>query len=370
MSNNNKRIRILGIRGIPAKHGGFETFAQYLSRFLVGHDWHVTVYCQEQGREKPYTDSWEGVDLVHVPVRYSGSKGSILFDWWTTKDAARSGELILTLGYNTAVFCLLYRIKKAKNIINMDGIEWKREKWSFLARTWFYTNDWCGCLLGNHLVADHPEIANYLKKKVSSKKITVIPYGADQIGHGDSTLLEKYNLRPKEYSIVIARPEPENSILEIVQAFSQKKREHTLVILGEYLPDSNDYHKSVRESASDEVRFIGAIYDTQIVQTLRYFASLYIHGHQVGGTNPSLVEALGAGNPVLAHDNKFNRWVAGPNESFFDSMNDCSEKLTFLLNNPTKLESMHNASITRFQEEFTWEKTLTEYEKLFNNFIE
>ena len=102
MLQNSKKIRILGIRGIPAKHGGFETFAQYLALFLVKQGWQVTVYCQEEGEGAVYIDSWKGIKLVHVPVRFSGSKGSIIFDWRTTKDAAKSSDLVLTLGYNTA----------------------------------------------------------------------------------------------------------------------------------------------------------------------------------------------------------------------------------------------------------------------------
>jgi len=365
MLQEKMKIRILGIRGIPAQHGGFETFAQYLAFFLLNHGWQVTVYCQEEGEGDTYSDDWKGIKLIHVPVRFSGSKGSIVFDWQTTKDAAKSKELVLTLGYNTAIFCLLYRIKKVKNIINMDGIEWKRQKWSLLARTWFYINDWCGCLLGNHLVADHPEISKHLQSRVSKDKITVIPYGADLIEKGDASVLEKDGLIQKKYSIIIARLEPENSILEIIKAFSEKKRNHTLVVLGNFTPDESEYHRNILEAASNEVKFLGAIYDNKIVQSLRYFAAMYIHGHRVGGTNPSLVEALGAGNPVLAHDNKFNRWVAGPASCYFNDVHECSQLLDKLLNDSSQRDAMHLASLSRYKEEFTWEKVLTAYEKLF-----
>ncbi len=365
MDKKNKKIRILGIRGLPAKHGGFETFAQYLALYLVEHGWQVIVYCQEEGEGATYTEQWKGVELIHVPLRATGSKGSIVFDWKTTKDAAKYNDLVLTLGYNTAVFCLLYRLKKVKNIINMDGIEWKRQKWSFIARLWFYINDWCGCLLGNHLVADHPEIANHLSRRVNRKKISVIPYGADRVKSGDQSVLKDYGLIEKKYSIVIARPEPENSILEIVKAFSVRPRDHSLVVLGEYFPEESEYHRQIFHAASEEVKFVGAIYDAHVVQSLRFFAAIYVHGHQVGGTNPSLVEALGAGNPVLAHDNKFNRWVAGPAASYFSQEDDCATQFDTLLANEEQLAAMHAGSVQRYNEEFTWEEVLSNYEKLF-----
>jgi len=207
---------------------------------------------------------------------------------------------VLTLGYNTAVFCLAYRLKGIANLINMDGIEWRRQKWSTLERVWLYFNERAGCWLGNHLIADHPEIKAHLATRVANSKITMIPYGADRIDNADSGVLAQYGLQPGGYAMVIARPEPENSILEIVAAFSRKPRGMRLVVLGRYDLEM-PYHKQVMDAASAEVMFPGAIYDKATVSALRFHSALYAHGHQVGGTNPSLVEAMGAGSAVLAH---------------------------------------------------------------------
>ena len=207
----------------------------------------------------------------------------------------------------------------------MDGIEWKRDKWTFLERTWLYINERAGCWLGNHLIADHPEIKKHLTTRVSKNKITMIPYGSDEINTPDLTHLKPYDLEPNRYAIVIARPEPENSILEIVTAFSSKKRNKKLVVLGNYDKADPEYSKKVNDAASDEVIFPGAIYDKSVIQALRFYALLYVHGHTVGGTNPSLVEALGAGNAVLAHDNKFNRWVAGEGNKYFKDIKQCKK---------------------------------------------
>jgi len=205
--DKNKTLRILGTRGVPARHGGFETFAEHLALYLTRRGWNVIVYCQDEGEGKLYEDEWRDIRLIRVPIKNKGALGTILFDWKTTLHTARHPGGILTLGYNTAIFCVLYRLLKLRNVINMDGLEWQREKWSLAARLWLYINERIGCLTGNHLIADHPEIQNHLATRVRPGKITMIPYGAESIDSADQALLEPYGLRPQEYAIVIARPE-------------------------------------------------------------------------------------------------------------------------------------------------------------------
>ena len=229
--SSRKTLLIHGIRGIPAAHGGFESFAQMLAPYLVEQGWDVTVYCQESGPGARYEDTWKGVRLIHIPVPSDGTKGSIIFDWLTVMDALKREGLNLTLGYNTAIYSLLFRLKRKTNLFNMDGIEWKRKKWSKPIKAWFFLNECLGSWLGNHLIADHPYISKHLQARVSEKKITVIPYGADSIHEADSTILESYGLEPNRYCLLVARPEPENSVREIVSAFSRRKRGYPLVVL-------------------------------------------------------------------------------------------------------------------------------------------
>lgn len=365
---NRPVLRILGTRGVPAAHGGFETFAEHLALFLVARGWQVWVYCQDEGEGPWLQDQWQGVDRIRIPVVGDGPKSTIVFDWKATRHAAAAGDLCLTLGYNTALFCGLLRMGGVPNVINMDGIEWSRAKWGALAKTWFWMNDWAGCWLGNHLVADHPEIKNHLSTRVSPSKVTTIAYGAERISSAGEQHLKGYGLESGRYLTVIARAEPENSLLEVVSGFSEKPRGFKLVVLGNY-SDKNPYHQRVRAAASEEVRFLGAIYDKTIVQSLRFHSFAYVHGHQVGGTNPSLVEALGAGNAVLAHDNKFNRWVAGDSALFFKDSAGFSSLLDLLEKSPSRVESMRSAAINRFDHEFTWEKILSQYEQLLRGFL-
>jgi glycosyltransferase involved in cell wall biosynthesis len=361
---NKKRLIILGIRGVPASHGGFETFAEYLCRFLVAKNWGITVYCQEEGRGSIYESEWEGVSRIHIPVKNSGPLGTIIFDFKSVAHSLRQSGVFLTLGYNTAIFNMLHRLTGKKNIINMDGIEWKRQKWGLVARTWFWINERLGCWFGNHLVADHPEIESHLATRVARKKITMIPYGGKEILQADDSVLSEYGLEKNKYAILIARAEPENSILEVVTAFSGKQRGFKFVVLGNYTPESNVYHKAVLEAASSEVIFPGAIYDADKIDALRLFARVYVHGHQVGGTNPSLVEALGAGNAVIAHDNKFNRWVAKEGAVYFESTKEASDKFDQIFNSEALSEKLKKHTIENFAKNFQWEDILSEYEDL------
>jgi glycosyltransferase involved in cell wall biosynthesis len=364
-----KHLRILGIRGLPAGHGGFETFAAELAPYLVEQGWRVTVYCQEQGSSPSYEDSWRGINLVHIPVRGDNAVSTILFDWHATRHAAAAGELCLTLGYNTAIFSALLRWKHIPNLMNMDGIEWTRAKWGLWATLWLAFNERAGCLLADHLIADHPEIKAHLADITHADKITTIAYGAPQLIDLPAAPVEALGLMPGRFITVIARPEPENSLLDIVEAFSAKARGVQLVVLGNY-SDAIEYHRKVKAAASAEVRFVGAIYEVATVQALRYHSLAYIHGHQVGGSNPSLIEAMGAGNAVIAHDNRFNRWVAGAGALYFEGSAQLGLILDELLTDAPRLAAMRAESAARAQAEFTWERILGAYAGLLEKYLE
>jgi glycosyltransferase involved in cell wall biosynthesis len=356
-------LRILGTRGVPAAHGGFETFAEKLALHLVNKGWRVVAYCQDDGDGPMVEDTWQGVERVRIPVAATGPKGTIAFDWLATAHAARHRDLCLTLGYNTALFCTLLRLKGIPNLINMDGIEWSRAKWGPIAKAWFWLNERAGCWLGNHLVADHPQIKAHLQTRVAAGKITTIAYGAEAVTAAPAEAVQALGLQPGRFLTVIARAEPENSILEVVRGFSTQPRGYRLVVLGHY-DEGNAYHRAVKDAASPEVKFVGAIYDKPVVQALRFHSAAYVHGHQVGGTNPSLVEALGAGNPVIAHDNRFNRWVAGDGASYFACANTFSEQVGQLLSNPARLVNLRLQGQQRFEAMFTWNRILNQYESL------
>lgn len=364
-----KRLAILGTRGVPGAHGGFETFAEQLSLFLVARGWEVSVYCQVEGGGPVETSDWRGVRRIVIPAKGRGAASTVLFDWRATLHAAREDSTKLVLGYNTALFNALLRIRGRPTVTNMDGIEWKRDKWGPGARAWFYVNEWFGCRFSHHLVADHPEIQRHLERWADPAKITMIPYGAREVVSADPGPLDDLGLEAGRYFLVIARPEPENSILQIVRAWSRRPRPFPLVVLGNYDP-AHPFHRSVKAAASESVVFPGAIYDAATVDCLRCHAAAYVHGHTVGGTNPSLVEALGAGCPVIAHDNRFNRWVAGDAGVYFADEAQLADIFDQMLAGEDRLRRLSGLSCARFRSNFTWDSVLARYETLLAAFEE
>ena len=367
-------VRMLGTRGVPAAHGGFETAVDNISRHLVTHGWRVVVYCQVAGVPGrrlggPVTeDVWRGVERVLVPALGDGVASTVRFDVRATRHAARERDLCVTFGYNTALLNVWQRLHRQPLLFNMDGIEWKRERWGPAKRAAFYAQERVACRIADHLIADHPVIADHLATRTRRDRISTIAYGAPVITEAPVGPVEDVGLTPGGFSTVICRPVAENNLLEIVTAFSRRRRDHVLVVLGDLDP-ADPYHARVRDAAGPEVLLAGAVYDPTAIGALRFHSRLYVHGHTVGGTNPSLVEALGAGNPVLAHDNPYNRWVAGPEQRYFRTADDLADHLDALLDDPDGLARMGRAARDRHAAEFTWDVVAGQYEQLLRRFV-
>ena len=354
------RLIVLGVRGIPAAHGGFETFVERLAIYLRDLGWDVTVYCQGSDTGRRYVDEWAGIRRIHIPVRLGGSAATIEFDTLATIDALKQPGMILTLGYNTGFLSTLVSLFRRPNIINMDGLEWKREKYGTGARAFLWVNERLAAWAGTRLIADHPVIADHLATRASAAKITMIPYGGDPIFDPDPAPLAGYGLEPDRFMTLIARPVPENSILEIVRGFSATRRDIKLVVLGKYAR-SDKYQRAVLDAAGPDVLFAGAIYDAPTLRAMRFYSLAYLHGHRVGGTNPSLVEALGAANAVIAHDNPFNRWVVGDAGVFFANEAECAAAIKALIADPARRDAMRDAARARWEQAFQWPTILDHY---------
>ncbi|MCB8840778.1 DUF1972 domain-containing protein [Aurantimonas sp. VKM B-3413] len=357
-------ILILGTRGVPAAHGGFETFAERLSLHLRDQGWNVGVYCQEEVDEvetRVESQSWNGIERIVVKVAARGPLATVLFDWYCVRDAARRNAVCLVLGYNGAAFLPYLRLWRKRVITNMDGIEWRRAKWGPLVKTWFWVNEWIAAWTSNRLVADHPAIADHLASRRSRDAIATIPYGGEMVLEASTDPLGQLGLEAGQYLVSIARIEPDNNILTLVSAFSRCRRGMKLVVLGNMDPDIA-YHRAVRDAASDDVVFPGGIYDPAVVKALRFHARAYLHGHSVGGTNPSLVEALGAGSAVIAHDNPFNRWTAGKAGVFFHDVDSCAAAIDTIAGSPLSAEEVRNIAYAEASR-FRWQDVFVAYRR-------
>ena len=358
-------VRILGTHGVPAAYGGFETAAEHVGKYLRDRGWRVIVYCQIPGGGPQRTDMWEGIERVLVPEPRTDWRGTSSFDLKCVRHVVRCadpGDVCLTFGYNTGAFNAALRARRIPNVINMDGMEWTRRRWGVVKQGVLLAGERCAGLLGDVLVADHPEIAVYLRRHFGRRRVMTITYGAPCVDAAPTGPVEDLELVAGEYATLICRPIPENSVYEMVAAWSRRRRGIPLVVLGDLTVD-DDYHRRVISVASDEVRFVGAIYDPAVVSSLRFHSRVYLHGHTVGGTNPSLVEAMGASNAVVAHDNKYNRWVVGDGAEFFTDIESLTVVLDRLLDDRDRLRELGRRNRTRYAAEFTWGHIGAQYEE-------
>jgi glycosyltransferase involved in cell wall biosynthesis len=359
-------VRILGTHGVPAAYGGFETAAENVGLYLRRIGWRVVVYCQVPGAGPLSTDEWRGLERVKITEKRDDWLGTASFDMKSIRHALRENQgndVWLTFGYNTGIFDVAPRIRGIRNLINMDGMEWTRARWGRAKQAILLANERVAGLVGNVLVADHPEIARYLSRHFGSRRVVMIAYGAHEVKSAPQDDIRCLNLSAGRYAMVVCRPIPENSILEIVKAWSRRQRGMPLIVIGPY-SDHDPYHRDVRAASSDEVVYPGAIFEPDRLSALRYHAAIYLHGHTVGGTNPSLVEAMAAGNAVIAHDNVYNRWVAGSENAYFTGCDDLAAILDGLLPDETRRRSMGESSRRRFTQEFTWEKIGSQYDQV------
>ncbi len=365
MSADRRTVRILGTHGVPASYGGFETAAENIGLHLRDKGWRVIVYCQVPGEGPVELDRWNDLERVRIREPRDGWLGTSSFDWKSIRHAMAADEgddAWLTFGYNTGVFDLLPRARRIPNVINMDGMEWTRRRWGLVKQGILLANERLAGVAGDLLVADHPHIARYLKRHFGSRRVVTIAYGAHEVTTAPTAPAEELGLEPGGYAMVVCRPIPENNVLEIVRAWSAARRGMRLLVVGPY-GDDDPYQRTVMAAASDEVVFPGPIFAPDRINALRFHSALYLHGHTVGGTNPSLVEAMSAGNPVIAHDNVYNRWVSGDQNAFFRDESHLASVLGSVLTDDSRRHEMGRGSRRRFQEEFTWTRIGDQYEE-------
>jgi glycosyltransferase involved in cell wall biosynthesis len=349
------KLAILGTRGIPARYGGFETFAEELSVRLVKRGIDVTVYCEAGAGVGD--DDYQGVHLVHIPAPCHGPLTTILFDLRCLWHARKAFDIVYMLGYGTSVFCFLPRLWGSMVWINMDGVEWARSKWGALAKFWFKLMETAAMWTPNRVIADAEGILRHLQlRHLHLPPVSVIPYGAPVIYVApDANLLDEWQLTPGKYYLLVCRLEPENSVKEIVKGYLQSESGNPLVVVGSIDP-ATDYLKELLQLNDGRIRFLGPVYDKRKLQTLRYHTLAYFHGHTVGGTNPSLLEALGCGNLVIAHNNIFNREVAGELATYFHNEQDLAESIRSVESYPLEqLNRMRAMAQERIKNVYSWD---------------
>ncbi len=356
------RIGILGTRGIPNAYGGFEQFAQYLAHGLVKRKHEVWVY---NSSEHPYKDSeWNGVNIIHCKdwENKIGTAGQFVYDYNCINDARkREYDILLQLGYTSNSVWFRLWPKRSINIVNMDGLEWKRTKYGNLTQKFLKMAESWAASHADILVADSIGIQSHLKRTYG-KKSFYIPYGADLFGDHDSSFLETYKLKVEQYNLIIARMEPENNIEMIIQGHLSVEHQSILVIIGS---TNNKYGKYLTKKYNHAgVRFLGAIYDQNTINNLRYHSKIYFHGHSVGGTNPSLLEAMACRCFIAAHNNVFNKTILEESADFFSTASDVANIIGCRIDDTIK-EKRKEQNEAKIKTLYNWETIINSYEELF-----
>lgn len=356
----------MGCRGIPNNYGGFEQFAQYLSAGLQqkGHD--VWVY---NSHNHPYKENmWSGVHIIHCRdwERRFGTAGHFLYDRNCLSDAGkRDFDVLLHLGYTSDSVWRHRWPKNAVNMVNMDGLEWKRTKYNRITRWFLKKAEALAAEYADMLIADSPVIQQYLEEKYK-KSVTFIPYSAEPFDNPDPSCLNTYHLQPFSYYLLIARIVPENNIETIIKVYLASQKKYPLVIVGS---TNNRFGKYlVSAYRYDSILFTGSVYDNALLNNLRYYSAKYFHGHSVGGTNPSLLEAMACGCHIIAHDNAFNRAVLGDDADYFTN----EQMITDLLDQNTDAvikEKRKAANSEKINSHYSTRKIVDAYETLMLNAV-
>ena len=354
------KIGIIGTRGIPNEYGGFEQLAEKLSVGLYEKGHSVVVY--NSHRHSYQEKKFHGVDIVHCydAEHVMGTAGQFIYDFNCILDARkRHFDVLLFLGYtSSSVWGMLYP-KNTVIISNMDGLEWKRRKYSKPVRLFLKYAERLAVKYSDYFIADAIAMHSYLKNKFQVHS-EYIAYGAEILTTQQEEFLARYDLCKKDYYMLMARMEPENNIEMILEGFHQSASSRKFVVVGN---TNNKFGKRMVKKFGNDKRivFAGPIYDPELTHTLKYNCPLYFHGHTVGGTNPSLIEAMASQVMIAAHDNHFNRAVLDGNGYYFNSAKEVRQ-LIETKHPEVREETMTRNNFLKIKNNYNWPLIVEQYE--------
>ena len=354
------RIAILGTRGIPAKYGGFETFAEELSWRLAERGHRVTVYC----RVNPETKVYRGVQLTYLPTIRHKYLDTLAHTFLSTLHLVlHRTDVALYCNAANAIFTGLPGILGIPVALNVDGIERKRRKWNGMAKAWYFLSERIATVLPRTVVSDARVIQDYYLSRYK-KKTTFIAYGADTEPVTTVEVLGQLGLAKQQYFLYVSRFEPENHPLMVRRAFESVQTSMRLALIGD-APHARDYIAQVRATDDPRIVIPGAIYG-QGYRELGQWCFAYIHATEVGGTHPALIEAMGLGALVLYRNTPENAEVCGDCGLRFDTEAELAEKIRFTLAmEETDRAQYRLRALGRVRERYSWAAVTSQYERLF-----
>ena len=372
--NDNKNMAIVGSRGIPSKYSGFEKFTECLSIELKRRDIQVWVSCENGKQNSP--EDYFGVKLFYFPFKPPSSSIArylyeFIYDAYSLLYASLKVDVVYMLGYSAAFFFFIPKIFGKKLWVNPDGIEWRRSKFNPTIKFLLKLCEKLTIFWADDVIADSKEIKKYLDSSYGINSI-YIPYGAipssKHIDWDDEKLIgNTMEINPNiGYWLMVARLEPENNVHTIIKAYTNSNVDKPLLVIGNFtLPK---YEESIRdiinENPNKQVILAGGIYDQEVLNILRDNCFAYIHGHSVGGTNPSLLEIMAMKTVIIAHDNEFNREVCEESALYFDNASNLKDIIENVNENIEDYIILKQKAYQRIVNMYSWETIYYKYEKL------
>lgn len=355
-----KNIAIIGTVGIPAKYGGFETLVEYLTLYL-GSEFDITVYCSSKSYEQQEVE-YNNVKLEYIALKANGIQ-SILYDIVSILKALQTSDTLLVLGVSGCIVLPILRMfSNKKFVINIDGLEWKRDKWNKIAKGFLKYSERMAVKYADEIVTDNKAIENYVMREYG-RKSNLIAYGADHINCVEVSLAlqEKYPVLNSNYAFTVCRIEPENNLHMILEGFSMIS--YPIIIIGNWSNSEYGRLLKIKYQNFDSVYLLDPIYDQSLLNQFRANCTIYIHGHSAGGTNPSLVEAMYLSLPVFAYGVDYNIETTRGCAKYFLT----SKEMIDLIENTSKesLQAIADDLKRIANRNYTWKKVAEEYAKLF-----
>jgi glycosyltransferase involved in cell wall biosynthesis len=354
-------IAMIGTRGVPAQYGGFETAVEEIGSRLAERGHSVVVYCRNTGQS--LTD-YRGMHLVNLPALRKRSLETLSHSALSMAHAAvRRPDMAFVFNAANAPLLPILRARHVPVAVHVDGLEWQRAKWEGAGRRYYRWAERTCARSGLDLIADARGIQDHLRRTYDVPS-HFIPYGAPILTAGSSRLGE-VSLDAGRFHLVVARFEPENHVLEIVRGYVASSAVNPLIVVGQ-APYSTEYSERVRTAADGDsrVRFLGGVFDQDLLDQLYGNAASYLHGHSVGGTNPSLLRALGAGVAPIAYDVSFNREVAGDDGEYFTTSEDLGPLLLLSESHPGDWHARGVRLRERMSRLYRWDHVTDAYEQL------
>jgi glycosyltransferase involved in cell wall biosynthesis len=352
-------IAMIGTRGVPAHYGGFETAIEEIGQRLVARGHRVVVYSrgsepssEHLGMERKRLASVQRKQLETLSHTALSSMHSAL---------RLNPDVAFVFNAANSPFLPFFRSARIPVALHMDGLEWKRAKWNAGGQRYYRWSEAFGVRWADALIADAPGIADYYRDEFGVPT-ELIRYGAPILKGLPEDGVRDLGLTPGGYHLVVARFEPENHVLDIVDGYRRSEAQHPLVVVGS-APYAASYTRSIEEMAAsdDRIRLLGGVWDQPLLDALYHHALTYVHGHSVGGTNPSLLRAIGAGTPVIAYDVNFNREIIGDHGLYFSSAEDVTASVENAERDPARALEAALELADQARREFDWDDVADEY---------